>query len=486
MRCTKCNYALWNTPAGPCPECGEPFKPSDFRFRQNAIAFRCPSCQQDYYGTDAKGHLAPAEFDCVTCGRRLTMDEMLILPTEGVDERKTGQEANAWVADDGVSRRWRFPRTIMQGAFSPHIVVERTPETSGIWPALSFVFLVLACMAVLGLLPFLFIMVMPFLTGGGGGVRAAASIVGVVLALFTVPALLFIVWVLTTHLWLVVGASERPKFRRTVQSMSYTSGPVMLIGVPCIGPYLLWLAAIPWWITTAIIGLRVGTRAPIWRCVVGGLFFPAVVAIALIGGYIGLLSFLFSSTGPIAMATANTNGAAGVLAFDAAIGVRSGALPPAHAAELMIGATIDPGAFAIRGSNTNPFTLQIANTDALAFSMMTAGEQAGVVQAAIDAMPEGTIAHRFGDFVFVTDAAPPGSDPSQVASLWRVIGALDPELNPGGWSVIWISTPTGTVSYDQTTFDAALALQNRIRASLNMPPLPHPDDITHDSPAVAD
>lgn len=66
MRCKKCDYRLWNLPSRVCPECGQPFRPSEFEFPVNSVQFRCPHCNQSYYGTGEKGHLVPIEFECVS------------------------------------------------------------------------------------------------------------------------------------------------------------------------------------------------------------------------------------------------------------------------------------------------------------------------------------------------------------------------------------------------------------------------------------
>ena len=81
MRCKSCDYPLWNLLARACPECGAAFKPSEFDFNLNAVRFCCPHCSQSYYGTDARGHLVPPAFACVSCGNAITMDDCLLLPT---------------------------------------------------------------------------------------------------------------------------------------------------------------------------------------------------------------------------------------------------------------------------------------------------------------------------------------------------------------------------------------------------------------------
>lgn len=86
MRCRSCDYALWNLPPGRCPECGEPFKPSDFDFVVGHVRFLCPHCRQVYYGDDKRGQLQPQSFKCVQCGNAVDVDDTILLPAEGVGE----------------------------------------------------------------------------------------------------------------------------------------------------------------------------------------------------------------------------------------------------------------------------------------------------------------------------------------------------------------------------------------------------------------
>jgi hypothetical protein len=96
MRCRSCDYALWNLPAGRCPECGDPFKPSDFDFIVGQVRFLCPHCRQAYYGDDKRGQLRPRAFNCVRCGQAVHIDDTLLLPAEGVGEYESQTSQLAW------------------------------------------------------------------------------------------------------------------------------------------------------------------------------------------------------------------------------------------------------------------------------------------------------------------------------------------------------------------------------------------------------
>ena len=97
MRCKNCDYALWNLKARQCPECGTPFRPSDYQFVPNSVRFCCPQCNQAYYGTRSNGHLEPAQFDCVSCGAPVHLDSMVLLPAEGVTEERTQADRMPWL-----------------------------------------------------------------------------------------------------------------------------------------------------------------------------------------------------------------------------------------------------------------------------------------------------------------------------------------------------------------------------------------------------
>lgn len=473
MRCTTCDYALWNVPAGPCPECGTPFKPSDFRFKLNAIQFRCPRCSQPYYGTDDRGHLVPQAFRCIGCGDALHIDAMLLLPTEGVDERRVGQYRNPWL-EEGVGFVPRFLRTALDGALKPEPLIRGTPAESGKGPAVRFVMLLMAAVAMFGVG---LVSLVPVFLGGGSAAALGASVVSV-LAAFAVPFVLYLLWVLLAHALLRIGSEHKPPFAHTVQAMSYTAGPMLLLAVPCVGPYLLWMAAVPWWITTAIVALRAGTGARVWRCIVGVLVLPTLLIAAGVSGYAGLMYWMMSPTGPIAMARNTAGGTGMTMALNFTISARNP--PPGHAAELLLfGHT--PAEFVLPTSATNPYALPLGNTDTLSWTALDTTEQRAALDAMIAAMPPGAFAHRFGDFVFVTDALGPGADPN----LWRVIASYDPDTNGPGPDPVEIATSAGPVSTGLTGFASELAAQNELRASLGLPPLPDPRQITHAAPATA-
>ena len=90
MRCTKCNYSLFDIRERVCPECGEPFAISAHFFEHCGVRFCCPHCDQQYYGTDEKGHLVPIHFNCVKCHNHISMNQTIVrMPLHTVVHHRT-------------------------------------------------------------------------------------------------------------------------------------------------------------------------------------------------------------------------------------------------------------------------------------------------------------------------------------------------------------------------------------------------------------
>ena len=152
MRCKNCDYRLWNLTSRQCPECGTPFLPSEFEFLLNSIQFCCPHCNQSYYGTGEKGHLVPPEFDCVSCRRHIHMDEMIVLPTEGVEEEQTKVDTMPWLErkGKGVLRAWFS--TVGKALVAPGRLIGSVPNDSSVGSAVWFAMLSNALVYLVGLI----------------------------------------------------------------------------------------------------------------------------------------------------------------------------------------------------------------------------------------------------------------------------------------------------------------------------------------------
>lgn len=95
MRCETCDYPLFDIRERTCPECGTPFRPSQFEFSHCGVRFCCLHCDQQYYGTGHRGHLVPKAFRCIRCNNDVNMNEMVVrVPLHKVLERQRTSGGN--------------------------------------------------------------------------------------------------------------------------------------------------------------------------------------------------------------------------------------------------------------------------------------------------------------------------------------------------------------------------------------------------------
>ena len=263
MRCLQCDYSLWNLKARQCPECGAQVTPSAYEFVPNSVRFCCPHCEQAYYGVGAGGLLEPDVFDCVQCGRHITLDEMVLSPAEGIADHQTEVGSNPWLERDRTGRFKGWCATIGQSLVSPNRLAQGTAENSSVWEAWWFAIVTSAVTFAVSLVPAMcFALAMPlFMPQGVGPAVAppaglfAAIMAGAVtfgLVIGFVVALVFAgLWALVTHLLLRMSGSGHGPLRVTVQSILYSSGTIVVSIIPCVGNVAMF-----WWIVSAVLMVK--------------------------------------------------------------------------------------------------------------------------------------------------------------------------------------------------------------------------------------
>jgi len=209
MRCRTCDYLLWNSRERRCPECGTPCLPSEYEFVANSVAFCCPHCDQAYYGTGPKGHVNPQEFDCVSCGRHIHMDEMVLRPAEGVDDDETEAERVPWLERNRRGRIRAWFSTVGMALVAPVRLMQGHTGTSRIGQAWWFA-IVTSILLGLGIaalfLPFFVLpMVLPPVAGPGGPgagfvvLGVFGGFVGVLAGVVLVVVVGIALWGLVSH-----------------------------------------------------------------------------------------------------------------------------------------------------------------------------------------------------------------------------------------------------------------------------------------------
>lgn len=300
MHCRNCDYPLWNIPARQCPECGDPFLPSDYEFKPGAVKFCCPDCSQQYYGTSFKGHLRPREFDCVECGRHLDMDEMTLLPAEGWDERSVGSATAPWVRPGaGLFKRWFA--TVGWSYVNPRGLIAGVPLDSGARGAFGFFVITQCLVGLVGvILPIIVFTIIFGLTAGRGpGVAGFGASVILALLLISGTIFLAVLWGLLIHGTLVVTGGAAHPLGRTQASVFFASGTLGVQAIPCLGPYCLGYIVGIWWVVSTIIMVMESQKVSGLRASLAVLWPPFLAVAVSVGLY---AFFIYSAINSATMA----------------------------------------------------------------------------------------------------------------------------------------------------------------------------------------
>ena len=489
MNCKTCEYPLWNLAARQCPECGSPFKPSDYEFALNSVRFCCPDCRQPYYGTGDKGHLVPTDFACVRCGRGLQMDEMILLPTEGVQESQTKAEEMPWLVRAKIGRFKAWFATMGRAMADPGRLVELVPENRSAWEAIwygvvtNMIFLVTN----LGVF-FLPGMLLPAMgRGGGKGLAIAGGIVAAAALLVLLPLMVILLWGALSHMILVATGGTRHPIARTYHAIGFSAGTNVLMAIPCM--FFLSPIVLIWWVITAGIMLHraQGTRA--WRSVAAIAAPPAL----LVAAGIGLIAVSVASRAAAVRTAAVQARTAATAAATSAYGPRLVNLTavgsslvkireqngewPGHGLFTMARGDALPHHFMGVESGTTLLVPDgtIESVGALGTERMTA-----LADAMAASLPDGVVAHRVGDVVFTYHGVDPDAPASQ--GLWIAVEAPESAPETASIAVYYADGRSGLVV--GAGWQAAVAEQNALRKVRGLAPLPDPRTVTLTGPAT--
>ena len=492
MRCLQCDYSLWNLKARQCPECGTPVTPSAYEFVPNSVRFCCPHCEQPYYGTGARGLLEPDAFDCVQCGRHITLDEMVLSPAEGVADHQTRVGSNPWLERDRRGRFKAWWATIGQAMVSPNRLARGTPVASSLVQAWWFTIVTSAVMVGLSMVPTMCIALgLPLLVPQG---QAGAPSLGLFAAMMAAGAFFGVVsgfifltvsagmWALLTHLLLRMSGSGHGPLRVTMQSILYSSGPIVLTAIPCVGN-----VALVWWIVSAVLMVKESHGIGGARATFAVLAGPVIALVLFIAFYAVILVTVFSgmkaTAVPPQLLPQSTQTVLAVLVrYAAANGDRG----PAHALQLVLDPGLREQDFIDPFTATIPLDVPVGATTLADLAFNGPDARPAAIEQAAAALPDDVVAHRVGDFVFTYHGA---LLDGRAPRLWLVVLWPDPgSLQvPGFQGSVAVGRADGTVSMIRPEqFVARLKQQNQLRAAQGLPPIPYPPTVTHQSPAVAD
>ena len=305
MKCRNCDYSLWRLPGRECPECGTPFRPSEESFKPGKVKFCCPACMQAYYGTSQEGHLVPRTFDCVQCGRHLDMDEMVLLPGDGVgDSEAAVVRTSPWLRDK-LRLHSRWFRTVGWSYVKPAELMAGTAPESSVLSAIWFLVLTQLIILVFGIfVPFGVLIAISAASGGPitGTVYSGLGVTALFIAGGVVAVLVFsTIWGLLTHLTLLMTGGAAHPLSRTLSAVYMSSGTLAIQGVPCVGPYCLGYVVVIWWIISAILMVMRGQRVSGLRASLAVLWPPLLAFLTTVGIYL----YFISNAITMAMAAGN-------------------------------------------------------------------------------------------------------------------------------------------------------------------------------------
>ncbi len=473
MHCQTCDYPLWDNTARICPECGTPFSLHDFQFRPGAVRFCCPHCRQNYYGTSPTGHLEPESFACVRCARDISMEQMAVVPVEGIGSPLQDGGSNPWLTDKtGIWSRWW--RTLRTGFARPSDLGRGTSPSSTVGSAIAYALVNFAIVLTAAFIPAFLIsgVLAGFMVGAGAGGAGAAAILGTIAAQQAVSFVTIFIgiflWAGVAHLVLRMTGEHRGGFVLTLGAVCYSSGCYIIALVPCIGA----IAAVYWVVVSGIMlasAQRVsGVRAAAATCV--AVLLPAVVCIGGSLGIGGMTALTGAMRGPGFTVPAAPNlpmdPASRAARIQSAIESRytqTGSMPD-HPGRFLADQTLEAADFA-----ADPMVEKLSGLTLTEFILASESE---IDRAIMDERRGGRT--DIGDVLF----GPLGDEPWRVPldtsteDLWLFI--ITPELGRPLTRPIIVVTSKGPVTVQPERFESLRASQNAVRAGLKLPPFPDP------------
>lgn len=296
MRCTHCDYLLFNLTRNDCPECGQPYHTADYRFAAGAVSFHCPHCDQAYFGNDAQGLPAPRAFACAKCGNPISLEQLRVVPENDAamgwigsvwDNRKVHGLWSSW---------WRtFKQTALQPTSFYREHVGRSTREAWLFSMISLY---------IGMIPSMAIQFLLMVAMSTSAVQNALQLPGAAAPGATPPiwlfglaygamALLFPlfiqlviggIWSLTIQvgLWLLVP--HRKGLDVTFRATLYSFGAYAMYAVPVCGGSVAGI----WQMVILINGIKTVHETTGWRASIAVLW----VVVAFIVVYVAVFAVI--------------------------------------------------------------------------------------------------------------------------------------------------------------------------------------------------
>ena len=297
MRCSNCNYSLWNQPAPAdgsprqCPECGTAYTVDRYAFAHAGVEFSCPKCSKVYYGTDAKGHLEPREFDCIGCGEHLTMERCTLRPAQGLSDAQAMRvEPLPWLTAPGGLPLGAWWRTVAACISKPSMIAPRSEAIADVGPPIRFLGLTLGIVYAISTAVALLFAVLTLGLMVGALPTGAATAPALTMILVTVINSLVSMAIMVGGLALAAiaiprfVAGENLSFHRMFSVLSFASASTVFYLVPIcgglIGP-IVWIVMCSQAVAGAVPQGRASTAVVVTvACLLGAILLQCGVGFA--------------------------------------------------------------------------------------------------------------------------------------------------------------------------------------------------------------
>lgn len=483
MRCKKCRYPLWDLGARQCPECGAPFRPSEYTFGIGAVEFHCQHCAQVYYGTSQLGHLQPRSFRCVKCANSIDMDEMRLTPAPGAAADEVTPSEIPLLA---IGKQRGFPafRTTCWWAIAkPRRLGEGVPASGAVGPVTGFMLLTQLMASICPLFWLWLFMFGEILFGSGGPARIAFLGVLIPFAILALMGYVIMVavwipvWSLTAHVLLRMTGTTRGGPGLTYSSVCLSSGTGVMALVPLVA-----LIAPVWWVVSAVLVLAEAQRVSLRRAAMA----VAVPVMMVVAGFAGMASMAASGLpAPYGGGMTVTPPAASVS--------HAGDIARVIQVEVMTkldGKMPDPIALLTDGKMRPEWLIGVGTATTTGNASLggiplrdvpyQSREQVREMRdrlARVPGPPRGAGELRLGDVVFTYSGAEERVPP---ADVWVAIVWPDSRINsvedPHG--EVWVLTKDGKATPHRVSdFGEVFKEQNVVRAQKGLKPLRHPRDV---------
>ncbi|TVQ64656.1 MAG: hypothetical protein EA379_00975, partial [Phycisphaerales bacterium] len=305
-----------------------------------------------------------------------------------------------------------------------------------------------------------------------GSITPLMVSLAIVVACVVAFVVLLLLWLVIAHGLLAVSGGTAMGIGGTYEAMCWSSGPVLLLAVPCFGLYLLPIT-VAWWMVCATLMIMRSQAVGAVRATLCVGAAPMLVLLGGVGAAVWGLANMNTFFAGTAFHSAAFNQRQAQHVLDGVIFHMRLTGPPDHPLRYVEDARfasddlrlLDPGAW----SPTHDIWLGTGSVDD--FLRMGRERREEVVAGLLGADTHGGAAQRLGDMVFVTagidiDAADPG--------VWLLVVSIDPArratASAGLRSRILVGDASGSVEeIEEGAWPERLWEQEELRASLGLP-----------------